>query len=47
MITLLVFLYKNKKWIRVDIKEFYNFTVWVAESAPLFKEETVSAIKNF
>ena len=47
MTTLLVFLYKNKKWIKVDIREFYNFTVWVAESAPLFKEETVSAIKKF
>ncbi|MFA5392942.1 MAG: type II toxin-antitoxin system death-on-curing family toxin [Candidatus Ratteibacteria bacterium] len=47
MTTLLVFLYKNKKWIEVDTREFYNFTVWVAESAPLFKEETVNAIKKF
>ena len=47
MTTLLVFLYKNKKWIEVDTKELYNFTVWVAESQPLFKDETVSAIKKF
>jgi len=45
--TLLVFLWKNKKWIEVDIKEFYMFILWVAESQPLFKDETVSAIEKF
>jgi len=47
MTTLLVFLYKNKKWLRVDTQEFYNFTMWVTQSLPKFKEEVVNAIKKF
>jgi len=45
--TLFVFLYKNKKWLRVDIQELYNFTVWVAQSPPKVKKETVKAIEKF
>lgn len=45
--TLLVFLLKNKKWIQIDNREFYNFTVWVAESPAVVKDETVSAIESF
>ncbi len=47
MTTLLVFLHKNKKWIKVDTQELYNFTMWVAQSPPRFKEETVNAINKF
>jgi len=47
MTTLFVFLYKNEKWLRVDSKELYNFAVWVAESNPKLKEETVSAVMKF
>ncbi|MCX5704223.1 MAG: type II toxin-antitoxin system death-on-curing family toxin [Candidatus Omnitrophica bacterium] len=47
MTTLFVLLYKNKKWLKVDTQELYNFTVWVAESPPRFKEETVKAIEKF
>lgn len=47
MTTLFVFLYKNKKWIKVDNQELYNFTVWVAQSPPKVKEETVKAIEKF
>ncbi|MBU4274609.1 type II toxin-antitoxin system death-on-curing family toxin [Patescibacteria group bacterium] len=47
MTTLMVFLHKNKKWISVDQKEFYNFAVWVATSSPKFKDETVMAIVKF
>lgn len=47
VITLLFFLYKNKKWITVDNVEFYNFARWVAESNPKLKNETVAAIKKF
>jgi len=47
MTTLFVFLYKNKKWLKVDTKELYNFAVWVAQSNPKLKEETVSATKKF
>ena len=45
--TLFVFLYKNKKWIRVDTQELYNFAVWVAQSPPRLKDETVMAIEKF
>jgi death-on-curing protein len=47
MTTLLTFLYANKKWLRVDGQELYNFTKWIAESPPRFKEEAVKAIEKF
>jgi len=47
MTTLFVFLYKNTKWLRVDNKELYNFAVWVAESNPKLKNETIQAISRF
>lgn len=47
MTTLLVFLHKNKKWLRIDTKEFYNFTMWIAQSHPAVKNETVLAINKF
>lgn len=47
MTTLFVFLHKNKKWFKVDTKELYNFAVWVAQSNPKLKNETVSAIQKF
>jgi death on curing protein len=47
MTTLFVFLFKNKKWLRVDPQELYNFTVWIAQSPAKFKEETIRAIEKF
>jgi len=47
MTTLFVFLYKNKKWLKVDNKELYNFAVWVAQSPPKVKTETVKAVERF
>jgi death-on-curing family protein len=47
MTTLFVFLYKNKKWLKVDNKKLYNFAVWVAGSLPELKGETVKAIEHF
>ncbi len=47
MMTLFVFLYDNGKWIKVDSKELYNFTVWVAGSPPTVKDAAVSAIETF
>lgn len=47
MTTLFAFFYKNKKWLRVDNKELYNFAIWVAESNPKLKKETVRAIEAF
>jgi len=45
--TLFFFLYKNKKWLRVDEQKLYNFAVWVAESLPELKKETVEAVEKF
>jgi len=45
--TLLVFLRRNGKWIRVDTQELYNFTVWVAQSPSGVKDEVVNAITKF
>jgi len=45
--TLFNFLYLNKKWLRVDNVELYNFAKWIAESNPRPKEETVKAIEKF
>ena len=47
MTTLFVFLYGNKKWLRVDSKELYNFAVWVASSDAKLKNETVRAVVRF
>lgn len=47
MTTLFYFLYKNKKWLRVDNQELYNFAKWVAESNPKLKDQTVAAIQKF
>ena len=47
MTTLFVLLYKNKKWIRVDTQELYNFTIWIASSPAKLKDETVKAVEKF
>ena len=47
MTTLFVFLYLNGKWLKSDPQELYNFTVWIAQSPPRFKKETVQAIEKF
>ena len=47
MTTLLVFLYKNGKWIKVDTQELYNFTMWIAQSPPRAKDEVVRATEKF
>lgn len=47
MTTLFYFLYKNKKWLKVDNQELYNFAKWVAESNPKLKKETVKAAQKF
>ncbi len=45
--TLLVFLFLNGKWIRVDTQELYNFTVWVAQSPSRVKDQVIDAIQKF
>ncbi len=45
--TLFYFLYKNKKWLKIDNQELYNFAKWVAESNAKLNNETVQAIEKF
>lgn len=45
--TLLIFLSINKKWLKVDTKELYNFAVWIADSNPKLKNEAVKSIEKF
>ncbi len=45
--TLLAFLFANNKWLIADIRELYNFTVWIAQSPAQFKDEAVKAIEKF
>jgi len=47
MTTLFVLLHKNKKWLKVDVLELYNFSIWVASSPARFKDETTKAIEKF
>ncbi|MCJ7804979.1 type II toxin-antitoxin system death-on-curing family toxin [Patescibacteria group bacterium] len=47
MTVLFVYLYKNKKWLKVDEKELYNFAVWVAQSPAKLKDEVVKGIEKF
>ncbi len=45
--TLIVFLHRNKQWLQVDPVELYRFAKWVAESDPMFKDQTISSIEKF
>jgi death-on-curing family protein len=45
--SLLIFLYKNKKWLRVDSQELYNLAVWVAQSPTMAKDQILIFIRNF
>jgi len=47
MTTLFVFLHKNSKWLKVDTQEMYNFTMWIAQSPPGAKAESVKATEKF
>ena len=47
MTALLVFLARNKKWLKVETKEFYNFAMWVTSSPADLKKETVQAVETF
>ena len=47
MTTMFYFLHKNGKWLKVDTKELYNFSKWVAESNSRLNDATVDAIEDF
>lgn len=46
VVTLLMFLLKNKKWLKLDNKQLYNFAKWVAESDADVKDAVVQAIEK-
>ncbi|MBU1128506.1 MAG: type II toxin-antitoxin system death-on-curing family toxin [Candidatus Omnitrophica bacterium] len=45
--TLLLFLQKNKKWIKIDAYSLYRFTLWIAESPGELKDDVVNVINGF
>lgn len=45
--ALLLFLYKNKKWLSVSDETLYRFAVLVAQSPAEMKSEIVKLIENF
>jgi len=47
VVTLLFFLEKNNKNIKVSPEEFYKFSLWVAESNPKLKNSVVKAVGEF
>lgn len=45
--SLIVFLYKNDRWLKVDNRLIYELTIWVAESQSKYKNFIVMAIHEF
>jgi death-on-curing family protein len=45
--SLLVLLYKNNKWLKVDNKKLYDFTMQVTASPGKSKKETLQTIEHF
>ncbi len=45
--TLLVFLFRNQKWMEVDSAQLYSFAVWVAQSPAELRDEVLLAIIKF
>lgn len=45
--TLMIFLSKNKKWLRVDNQQLYNFAKAVAQSDPIIKDEMIKGVEKF
>ena len=46
VMTLLYFLRKNDKWIKIDNKNLYNLARWVAGSKPISRDEIISLIQT-
>lgn len=45
VMTLLVFLHENGKWIKVTNQKLYEFAKWIAESDPKVKDAAIQAVK--
>lgn len=47
MTTLLIFLHKNGRWLRVEIDALYEFTMRIAASPAENKDEYLQIINKF
>ena len=47
MTTLMTLLYKNKKWLKVDNREFYDLALLAAKSDPGLKDEVILKTEKF
>jgi death-on-curing family protein len=47
VMTLLVFLYLNHKWLRVSNDELYKFAVGIASGSAKLKDDQIKHIENF
>jgi len=47
VVTLMIFLAKNGRWLTLSNQELYNFSKWVAESNAKLKSSTVKAVEEF
>jgi len=47
LMTLLYYLYRNQKWLKVEAQSLYRFSLWVAESPADYKQEVIQAIEKF
>lgn len=45
--TLLVFLFLNGKWLKVDKQKLHNTSTWVAQSPSEAKEEVIAYVAKF
>jgi len=45
--SLMLLMYKNNHWLKVDPRNFYEFAVWIASSPAKLQKEVVEAIKSF
>ena len=47
VVTLMIFLSKNGKWLTLSNQELYNFAKWVAESNAKLKNSAIIAVEEF
>lgn len=47
VMTMLYFLHKNNKWLKVDSIELYKFARFIAKSSPKLRDKTMTSILDF
>jgi prophage maintenance system killer protein len=45
--SLMLLMYKNNFWLKIDPWQFYEFAVWVAKSPAVIQKEVVLSIRTF